>query len=68
MFSDLDRKIVNFLDDFEQDQHEIAERYEGFDDGENSLRRRSEEPDSIDECKPFNYDLYIYQSILFYSV
>lgn len=51
MISDMDRKIVNFLDDFEQEQHDIHERYEEFGGDENALRRRSEDPDSFNECK-----------------
>lgn len=51
MVSDMDRKIVNFLDDFEQEQHDIHERYEEFGGDENALRRRSEDPDSLNECK-----------------
>lgn len=52
MVSELDRKIVNFLDEFEQEQQIIQQRYDGFDGDENELRRRSEDPDSFDECKP----------------
>lgn len=51
MVSDMDRKIVNFLDEFEQEQQAIHERYEEFAGDENALRRRSEDPDSFDECK-----------------
>lgn len=51
MVSELDKKIVNFLDDFEQEQHAIQERYEEFGGEENALRRRSEDPDSFNECK-----------------
>lgn len=52
MVSDRDRKIVNFLDEFEQEQQEIQQRYEEFGGDENALRRRSEDPDSFEECKP----------------
>lgn len=53
MVSDLDRRIVSFLDEFEQEQQEVQQRY-GDDDEEltgNELRRRSDDPDSPDECK-----------------
>lgn len=51
MISDKDRRIVNFLDEFEQEQQDVHQRYDQFDGGENALRRRSDDPDSFDECK-----------------
>lgn len=51
MISDKDRRIVNFLDEFEQEQQDVHQRYDQFDGAENALRRRSDDPDSFDECK-----------------
>lgn len=51
MNTDVDRKIVNFLDEFEQEQKIINDKYGDFNDGQNILRRRSEEPDPLEESK-----------------
>ena len=64
MVSELDRKIVNFLDEFEQEQQAVQQRVEEFAGDENALRRRSEDPDSFDECKRNSFiKFYIYANL-----